>query len=74
MSFAWSGLPPPEGVTEELLDPMAEAESLRIALGEVVRRVGRLLTSLRQVRNQRRALHAAWWSLRHLSLRPKEKS
>jgi hypothetical protein len=73
MSSERSGFSAPKVVPEELLDPVAEVESLRIALGEVVRRVGRLLTSLREVRKQRRALHAAWNSMRHLSL-GKEKS
>ncbi len=61
-----------EPSADDVLDPMAEAEALRLALAEVARRVGRLITALRQLQKQRRALHAAWSSLRHLNLEPKE--
>ena len=64
----------PEPPPDDILDPMAEAEALRLALVEAARRVGRLITSLRQLQKQRRALHAAWSNLRHLSLGPKEES
>jgi hypothetical protein len=63
-----------EPTIEDVLDPLAEAEALRLALAEVARRVGRLIASLRQLQKQRRALHAAWSSLRHLNLEPKEES
>lgn len=69
-----NGQPAHDAAADELFDPMAEAEALRLALAEVARRVGRLITSLRQFQKQRRALHAAWSSLRHLGLGPKEDS
>lgn len=50
------------------VDPLAEAEALRAALTEVVRRIGRLITGLRQFQKQRRALQSAWTSLRSLRL------
>jgi hypothetical protein len=58
-------IPPP---TEDVLDPLTEAEALRAALAEAARRIGRLIASLRQFQKQRRALHTAWSSLKHLSL------
>ena len=70
-----NGEPPPESPPgEEGLDPLAEAEALRAALAEVGRRVGRLIVSLRQFQKQRRALHAAWSSLRQLVPGTKEES
>jgi hypothetical protein len=71
MSPERNGQAATESPTEEL-DPVAEADALRLALVESVRRAGRLITSLRQLQKQRRALHAAWSSLRHLGLGPKE--
>jgi hypothetical protein len=68
-----NGLPPADpGTAEDVLGPLAEAEALRAALAEAARRVGRLMTSLRQFQKQRRALQAAWASLKHLQLGPKE--
>ncbi|HZY89074.1 MAG TPA: hypothetical protein VFE78_29900 [Gemmataceae bacterium] len=68
-----NGPPPTDpGAAEDALDPLAEAEALRAALAEAARRVGRLMTSLRQFQKQRRALQAAWASLKHLRLGPKE--
>ena len=43
-----------------------------LALTEVGRRVGRLITALRQYQKQRRALQTAWTSLRNLRIGPKE--
>ena len=57
---------------DDALDPLTEAEALRAALADVARRLSRLIASLRQFQKQRRALHAAWNSLRHLGLEPKE--
>jgi hypothetical protein len=63
--------PPP---TEDVLDPLAEAEALRAALAEAGRRLSRLLASLRNFQKQRRALHSAWTSLRQFRLGPQEES
>jgi hypothetical protein len=57
---------------DELLDPLTEAEALRVALMEVVRRTGRLISSLRRFQRQRRALQSAWTSLKDLRLGPRE--
>jgi hypothetical protein len=57
---------------DHVLDPLAEAEALRLALAEVARRAGRLVASLRQFQKQRRVLESAWTSLQHLRLGPKE--
>jgi hypothetical protein len=59
---------------DETVDPLAEAEALRAAMTEVVRRIGRLITGLRQYQKQRRALQAAWTSLKHLRLSSKEEA
>jgi hypothetical protein len=59
---------------DDVLDPLTEAEALRAALAEVGRRVSRLIASLRLLQKQRRALHTAWSSLRHLGLGTKEES
>jgi hypothetical protein len=64
----------PEPLTADgVLDPLAEAEALRAALAEAARRVGRLLVALRQLGKQRKALHAAWSSLRVFGLGPNPK-
>jgi hypothetical protein len=57
---------------EDVLDPVAEAAALKIALAEAGRRVGRLLTSLRQIHKQRRVLQTAWSSLKQLGLGARE--
>lgn len=73
MNLEKDGGPPTERPpAEAVLDPLTEAEALRAALAEVVRRVGRLILSLRQLHKQRRALQAAWTSLKHLRLGPWE--
>jgi hypothetical protein len=64
--------PPAEAGVERVLDPLAEAEAIRLAMGELGRRLGRLIASLRQFHKQRRALQAAWSSLQHLRLGPPE--
>lgn len=58
----------PQRAIEAPVDPLAEAEALRAALTEVGRRIGRLITGLRQYQKQRRALQSAWTSLRSLRL------
>ena len=66
--------PSPEAPqSNDLLDPLVEAEGLRVALAEVARRVGRLVASLRHLQRQRRALHTAWSSLKQLGLGHQEK-
>lgn len=68
-----TGSPPTDpSPTDDMLDPLTEAEALRVALAEVARRVGRLITALRQFQKQRRALHTVWTSLKHLRLGPQE--
>ncbi len=69
-----SGAVAPGSVTEEDLDPLAEAESLREAIVEVGRRTTRLIASLRQLRRHRKALRNAWTSLRQLRLGAKEET
>lgn len=68
------GPPADRPAAEDVLDPLTEAEALRVALMEVGRRVSRLIASLRQLQKQRRALQAAWSSLRHFGLGTKEES
>jgi hypothetical protein len=58
---------PPTG---DPIDPLAEAEGLRAALAEAVARATRLVAALRQFRKERRALSAAWSSLKQLNLGP----
>lgn len=58
---------PPAG---DPIDPLAEAEGLRAALAEAVTRATRLVAALRQFRKERRALSAAWTSLKQLNLGP----
>jgi hypothetical protein len=57
---------------EEALDPLAEAEGLRVALAEAGRRTGRLISSLRHLHKQRRVFQTAWSSLRQLGLGSRE--
>ncbi|HEY1859858.1 MAG TPA: hypothetical protein VGG61_05870 [Gemmataceae bacterium] len=68
-----NGGPPAEHLqADDVLDPLTEAEALRVALTEVARRSGRLIASLRRFQKQRRALHSAWTSLKDLRLGPRE--
>ena len=53
---------------ESSLDPLVEAESLRIALVEAVSRVGRLISALRGFRKQHKTVSSALASLRSLKL------
>ncbi len=66
------GAPTDHPPAEDVLDPLTEAEALRVVLPEMARRVGRLILSLRQIHKQRRALDAALTSLKHLRLGPRE--
>jgi hypothetical protein len=68
-----SGCPPTDPTPAgDVLDLLTEAEALRAALAEVARRVGRLLTALRQFQKQRRGLHTVWTRWKHLRLGPQE--
>jgi hypothetical protein len=66
------GPPADDPQADDVLDPLTEAEALRVALTEVARRSGRLIASLRRFQKQRRALHSAWTSLKDLRLGPRE--
>jgi hypothetical protein len=55
-------------VNGEIVDPLAEAEGLRVALGEAQARVGRLATALRGFRKQQKTVSSALASLRSLRL------
>jgi hypothetical protein len=66
------GPPADDAPADDVLDPLTEAEALRVALTEVVRRTGRLIASLRRFQRQRRALHSVWTSLKDLRLGPRE--
>jgi hypothetical protein len=55
-------------VNGEILDPLAEAEGLRAALGEAQTRVGCLATALRGFRKQQKTVSSALASLRSLRL------
>jgi hypothetical protein len=57
--------PPP---TEESLDPLAEAEALRLAVAEVGTRVGRLIAALRSTRKEKKVLANVWAGLKQLNL------
>ena len=50
------------------LDPLAEAEGLRVALADVLARVGRLVTALRGFRKQHKTVTSALASLKSLRL------
>jgi hypothetical protein len=58
------GATPPPGV----LDPIAEAETLRGLLHEAASRSARLVTALKQQRRQTRVLQQAVQSIRQLPL------
>ena len=63
--------PVPSGQAEpagEPVDPLAEAEALRAALGEAVARSARLVSALKNHRRQRKAIESAWTSLQQLKL------
>jgi hypothetical protein len=59
---------PRNGAAEQrdLLDPIAEAEALRVVMQEALGRTSRLLAALKQHRRQSRAVQAAVESLRRL--------
>ncbi len=52
----------------EALDPIAEADALRSALGEAHHRLSRLLTALRLKKKEQKALSQVWSSLKSLNL------
>ncbi len=54
--------------TLEALDPLAEAEALRVALVEAGQRVVRLINALKQFRKERRTLATVYSNLRQLNL------
>lgn len=58
----------PEANGESSIDPLAEAESLRAALGEAHAHAGRLVASLRGFRKQQKTVTSALASLRSLRL------
>jgi hypothetical protein len=68
MATDTNGRNQPSDPALDSLDFMAEAEALRDALGEVGRRAGRLVNSLKQLQKQRRVLETAWSSLKNLRL------
>jgi hypothetical protein len=65
-----NGLPDPSnnGNGTEVLDPLAEAESLRATLVDATTRANRLVQSLKQYKKERRVLSSAWSSLKSLGL------
>ncbi len=52
----------------EALDPIAEADALRSALGEAHHRLSRLLAALRLKKKEQKALSQVWSSLKSLNL------
>jgi hypothetical protein len=52
------------------LDLLAEAESLRLALVDVVQKVARLVAALKHQRKEKKALTQVWSSLKSLNLGP----
>ncbi|HXD86557.1 MAG TPA: hypothetical protein VN641_08695 [Urbifossiella sp.] len=58
--------PPP--LTEDGLDPLAEAEALRLAVAEVGTRLGRLIAALRSSRKEKKVLANVWAGLKQLNL------
>ncbi|HEY2908638.1 MAG TPA: hypothetical protein VGI99_00240, partial [Gemmataceae bacterium] len=55
---------------DELIDPIVEAEALRVAVAEVGTRLGRLLVALRGVKRERKTLTSIWHGLKQLNLGP----
>ncbi len=60
--------PTSNGHDGEALDPIAEADALRSALGEAHHRLSRLLTALRLKKKEQKALSQVWSSLKSLNL------
>jgi hypothetical protein len=58
------------GGQPEVVDPLQEAESLKIALQSSLNTATRLISSLRYYRRQRRAVESAVASLRQLNPHP----
>ena len=69
-----NGSGPPSGridpASPEDLDLHAEAESLRLALVDVVQKVARLVAALKHQRKEKKALTQVWSSLKSLNLGP----
>ena len=59
--------PPPES-EPEILDPLAEAEALRVLVVEVGSRLGRLIAALRSTRKEKKVLANVWAGLKQLNL------
>ena len=59
--------PPPES-EPEILDPLAEAEALRVLVVEVGSRLGRLIAALRSTRKEKKVLANEWAGLKQLNL------
>jgi len=53
---------------EELIDPLVEAEALRVAVAEAGTRLGRLLVALRGLKRERKTLTSIWHGLKQLNL------
>ncbi|HEY2911704.1 MAG TPA: hypothetical protein VGI99_15735, partial [Gemmataceae bacterium] len=57
-----------EPAAEEGLDPLVEAEALRLAVAEVGTRLGRLIAALRSTRKEKKVLANVWAGLKQLNL------
>ncbi|HEY2910436.1 MAG TPA: hypothetical protein VGI99_09325 [Gemmataceae bacterium] len=53
---------------EEPIDPIVEAEALRVAVAEVGTRLGRLLIALRGLKRERKTMTTIWHGLKQLNL------
>jgi hypothetical protein len=60
----------PEPPSGDALDPLVEGEGLRASLADAAARAHRLVAALKQFRKERRALSAAFTSLKQLNLGP----
>ena len=57
--------------TDEPVDPLAAAEDLRDALGEVLAKVVRLISALRATRREKKVLATVFNGLKQLNLAPR---
>lgn len=53
---------------EEVVDPLEEAEALRVAIVEVGSPLARLIATLRNARKEKKVLANVWAGLRQLNL------
>lgn len=53
---------------EDAVDPLAEAEALRVAIVEAGSRLARLIAALRSSRKEKKVLANVWAGLRQLNL------